>query len=158
MTLMKTTKGTAEIELAAAEDLRAVMPVVLRGDVAYAKVRQIWNGAVPHNPAIFARCEDAKDVQAAMRAARAHGLPLSVRGGGHDWAGRALCHDGLVIDLSTMRQVNPHALPGGYPNFLTQDDREQLGSAYGSNASRLRDLKRQYDPDKVFSSTIPIPV
>ena len=51
----------------------------------------------------------------------------------------------------------PHALPGGYPNFLTQDDREQLGSAYGSNASRLRDLKRRYDPDKVFSSTIPIP-
>ena len=50
----------------------------------------------------------------------------------------------------------PHALPGGYPNFLTQDDREQLGSAYGSNASRLRDLKRRYDPDKVFSSTIPI--
>ena len=103
---MKTTKGTAEIELAEAEDLRAVMPVVLRGDVAYANARQIWNGAVTHKPAIFALCEGAKDVQAAMRAARAHGLPLSVRGGGHDWAGRALRHDGLVIDLSRMRQVN----------------------------------------------------
>jgi FAD/FMN-containing dehydrogenase len=36
---------------------------------------------------------------------RAHGLPLSVRGGGHDWAGRALSHQGLVVDLSRMRQV-----------------------------------------------------
>jgi FAD/FMN-containing dehydrogenase len=33
------------------------------------------------------------------------GLPLSVRGGGHDWAGRALSHQGLVVDLSRMRQV-----------------------------------------------------
>jgi hypothetical protein len=44
-------------------------------------------------------------VQAAVRVARGNGLPFSVRGGGHDWAGRALCADGLVIDLSRMRQV-----------------------------------------------------
>jgi FAD/FMN-containing dehydrogenase len=51
-------------------------------------------------------------VQAAVRAARRHGLPLSVRGGGHDWAGRALCDDGLVIDLTGMRDVavDPQAL------------------------------------------------
>ena len=49
------------------------------------------------------------------------------------------------------------ALPGGYPNFLTSEDREQLGSAYGHNAARLRDLKRRYDPENVFSSAIPIP-
>jgi FAD/FMN-containing dehydrogenase len=40
-----------------------------------------------------------------VRAARRHGLPLSVRGGGHDWAGRALRDDGLVIDLTGMRDV-----------------------------------------------------
>jgi hypothetical protein len=50
-----------------------------------------------------------EDVQAAVRAARSHGLPLSVRGGGHDWAGRALRHDGLVIDLSVMRKVTVDA-------------------------------------------------
>jgi FAD/FMN-containing dehydrogenase len=51
-------------------------------------------------------------VEAAVRAARRHGLPLSVRGGGHDWAGRALRDDGLVIDLTGMRDVavDPRAL------------------------------------------------
>jgi hypothetical protein len=51
------------------------------------------------------RCQTHADVQAAVRAARTHGLPLSVRGGGHDWAGRALRDGGLVIDLSGMREV-----------------------------------------------------
>jgi FAD/FMN-containing dehydrogenase len=45
-------------------------------------------------------------------AVRRHGLPLSVRGGGHDWAGRTLRDDGLVIDLTGMREVtvDPRAL------------------------------------------------
>jgi FAD/FMN-containing dehydrogenase len=80
--------------------------VVLRGDDDYARTRQIWNGAVRHQPALFAVCETSADVQAAVRSARAYRLPLSVRGGGHDWAGRSLCHGGLVIDLSHMRRVD----------------------------------------------------
>ena len=64
-------------------------------------------------------------------------------------------HRQWVCDLSSA--IAPLALPGGYPNFLTPDNREQLGSAYGGNASRLRDLKRRYDPENVFSSTIPLP-
>jgi FAD/FMN-containing dehydrogenase len=40
-----------------------------------------------------------------VRVAQHHGLPLSVRGGGHDWAGRALRHGGLVVDLTRMRSV-----------------------------------------------------
>jgi FAD/FMN-containing dehydrogenase len=94
-------------ELAAARELRTLMEgrVVLRGDDDYARTRQIWNGAVQHQPALFAVCETSNDVQAAVRSARFHGLSLSVRGGGHDWAGRALRHDGLVIDLSRMTQV-----------------------------------------------------
>ncbi|MBV9642290.1 MAG: FAD-binding oxidoreductase [Verrucomicrobia bacterium] len=43
------------------------------------------------------------------RAACAHDLHLSVRGGGHDWAGRALCQNGLVNDLSGMRKVTVDA-------------------------------------------------
>ena len=93
--------------LSVADDLRAVMAgeVVMSGQDAYAGVRQIWNGAVDHQPAVFALCETVEDVQAAMHIARKHDFPLSVRGGGHDWAGRALRHGGLVIDLSRMRQV-----------------------------------------------------
>jgi FAD/FMN-containing dehydrogenase len=49
------------------------------------------------------------------------------------------------------------ALPGGYANFLTPDAREQISSAYGNNARRLRDLKRKFDPDNVFSSAVPLP-
>src|SRR6202040_1276296 len=51
-----------------------------------------------------AHCRTAEDFQSAIRAVRECDLPLSVRGGGHDWAGRALC-DGLVIDLSGMKEV-----------------------------------------------------
>ncbi len=54
---------------------------------------------------MFALCETVEDVQAALRIARENNMPLSVRGGGHDWAGRSLRDGGLVIDLSVMRQV-----------------------------------------------------
>jgi hypothetical protein len=64
-------------------------------------------------------------------------------------------HRRWVSDLSSV--LAPIALPGGYPNFLTSDDREQLGSAYAGNGSRLRNLKQRYDPDNVFSSAISIP-
>jgi FAD/FMN-containing dehydrogenase len=79
--------------------------VAAPGDELYEKGRRLWNGAVRRRPAIIAFCKRPEDVQAAVRAARRHGLPLSVRGGGHDWAGRALRDDGLVIDLTGMRDV-----------------------------------------------------
>src|SRR5215831_4398820 len=93
--------------LSATRELRTMMRgrVVLPGDDDYARTRQIWNRAVENQPALLAVCETSEDVQAAVRVARRHGLPLSVRSGGHHWAGLALRHDGLVIDLSRMRQV-----------------------------------------------------
>jgi len=105
--ITKTNSTGARSALAAAHYLRAVMQgnVLLPGDRAYTSACQIWNGAVNHRPALFALCRTVEDVQAAVRTARAHGLPLSVRGGGHDWAGRALRHDGLVVDLSGIRGV-----------------------------------------------------
>ncbi|HEY8015429.1 MAG TPA: FAD-binding oxidoreductase, partial [Dongiaceae bacterium] len=104
MTVMNLMTGTW---LSAADELGRSMPgkVAPPGDDAYAHARQIWNGAVDHRPALFAFCETAEDVQSALQIARVHGLPLSVRGGGHDWAGRALRPDGLVLDLSGMRRV-----------------------------------------------------
>ncbi len=90
-----------------ADELRATISgrIALPGDALYNKGTRVWNGAVRRRPAIIAFCEQPEDVQAAVRAARRHGMPLSVRGGGHDWAGRALCDEGLVIDLTRMRDV-----------------------------------------------------
>jgi FAD/FMN-containing dehydrogenase len=97
-----------------AEELRSAIsgPVALPGHELYDEGSRVWNGAVRRRPAIVAFCRQPEDVQAAVRAARRHGLPLSVRGGGHDWAGRALRDDGLVIDLTGMRDVvvDPQAL------------------------------------------------
>jgi hypothetical protein len=89
-----------------ADELRStISDVALPGDELYGKGCRIWNGAVRRQPAIVAFCRRPEDVQAALRAARRHGLPLSVRAGGHDWAGRALRDGGLVIDLTGMRDV-----------------------------------------------------
>jgi FAD/FMN-containing dehydrogenase len=52
----------------------------------------------------------------------------------------------------------PHALPGGYPNMLGPDDYEQTAHAYGVNSGRLQQLKRLFDPDGVFTSTISLPL
>jgi hypothetical protein len=78
---------------------------VLVPGVSYDQARQIWNGAVDHRPALIVRPRTPAEVQAGVLTARNHHLPLSVRGGGHDWAGRALRRGGLVIDLTGMRQV-----------------------------------------------------
>ena len=64
----------------------------------------IWSKPVGRMPRAVVHCETGDDVRLAIHAARDCDLPLSVRGGGHDWAGRALC-EGVVIDLSGMRSV-----------------------------------------------------
>ncbi|WP_424190178.1 FAD-binding oxidoreductase [Actinokineospora sp. G85] len=79
---------------------------MLTSGTEYEAVLSIWNGAVTSRPLAVLRCADTADVQAGVRAAREKGLPLSVRGGGHDWAGRALADGGLTLDLSPMRQVS----------------------------------------------------
>ncbi len=70
----------------------------------YEAVRRVFNAGVDHRPAVIVRCEDTSDVAACVRAATACGLSLSVRGGGHDWAGRAVRGE-MVIDLTRMRHV-----------------------------------------------------
>ncbi|MEV4755585.1 FAD-binding oxidoreductase [Micromonospora sp. NPDC049559] len=75
------------------------------GDAAYAAATRLWNSAVTRRPALVARCRTTAEVRAAVVAARDFRLPLSVRGGGHDWAGRALADGGLVVDLTGLRSV-----------------------------------------------------
>jgi FAD/FMN-containing dehydrogenase len=110
--MMTTTNMTTTPGLAATEDLRAVMrgKVVSVGSSDYPRTLHVWNGAIDHLPKVIAICETVGDVQAALRVARTHNLPISVRGGGHDWAGRALRHNGLVIDLTAMRSVEVDAV------------------------------------------------
>ena len=75
------------------------------GHPDYDGARRIWNAMVEKKPALIARCRDAADVVASVNFAREHSLLLSVRGGGHNVAGNALCDGGLTIDLSFMRAV-----------------------------------------------------
>ncbi|MFI2713963.1 FAD-binding oxidoreductase [Micromonospora sp. NPDC018662] len=82
------------------------MADMLTSGTEYEAARTIWNGAVTSRPLAVLRCADTADVQTGVRTAREEGLALSVRGGGHDWAGRALADGGLTLDLSPMRQVS----------------------------------------------------
>ena len=79
--------------------------VLLPGDAEYDKARQIWNAMIDRRPALIARCTSAESVVQAVNFARQHGLLVSVRGGGHNIAGNAVCDNGLMIDLSTMKGV-----------------------------------------------------
>src|SRR5260370_8331450 len=79
--------------------------VAIAGEASYEAARQVFNGAVDRRPKLFTFCESARDVQEAVRAARAHGLPLSDRGGGHDCAGRTLSHQGRGVDRPRMREI-----------------------------------------------------
>ena len=74
------------------------------GDERYAAATAIWAKPVGRTPCAVVHCRTPQDVQWAVRAARDGDVALSVRGGGHDWEGRALC-DGIVIDLSGMNDV-----------------------------------------------------
>ena len=78
--------------------------VSIPGNDRYATATAIWAKS-DCTPRAVVHCQTPDDVQAAIRVARTCDLPLSVRGGGHDWAGRALC-DGLVIDLSGMNRTD----------------------------------------------------
>ncbi len=95
-----TTAGVAE-ELRG----RTAGDVLVPGDDGYEEARAVWNGMVDRRPALIVRCTTTPDVVAAGRTARTRDLPLSVRAGGHNVAGRAIVEDGVVVDLSQMRAV-----------------------------------------------------
>ncbi len=79
--------------------------VLLPGDAGYDDVRQIWNAMIDRRPALIARCTSAEDVVQAVAFGRANGLLISIRGGGHNIAGNAVCDDGIMLDLSLMKKV-----------------------------------------------------
>ncbi|MFD3515386.1 FAD-binding oxidoreductase [Streptomyces sp. NPDC058657] len=88
-------------------ELRSHVPAdrVLTHGPQYTRAVALFNAAVDVRPCVVVRCATTADVQGAVRAARHHGVPLSVRGGGHDFWGRAFRPGGLVLDLTEMREV-----------------------------------------------------
>jgi FAD/FMN-containing dehydrogenase len=75
------------------------------GQEGYDAARHIWNGRIVRRPALIASCTSRGDVVEVVRFARAHHLLVSVRGGGHNIGGTAVCQGGLMIDLSRMKRI-----------------------------------------------------
>ena len=80
--------------------------VLLPDDADYEGARQIYNALIGKRPSLIAQCQGIVDIVAAVSTARDEGMELSVRGGGHGVAGRALTEGGLTIDLSRMKGIH----------------------------------------------------
>jgi FAD/FMN-containing dehydrogenase len=91
--------------------LKSRLTAAIRGDVlspgdqGYDEARAVWNARFDRRPDLIARCLDAGDVSSAIQFAREQNLPLSVKGGGHDYAGNTVAEGGLLIDLGPMKAV-----------------------------------------------------
>ncbi len=89
-------------------ELSARFSGVLLGpdQLGYDDARRIHNGMIDRRPALIARCLGTADIADAVNFARTYSLDLAVRGGGHNVAGRAVCDDGLMLDLSLMKGIH----------------------------------------------------
>ena len=74
-------------------------------DPRYEAARRVWNAMIDRRPAVIARPRGAADVIACVQFAQTHNLPLAIRGGGHNVAGRCVCDEGLVIDFADMKGI-----------------------------------------------------
>lgn len=103
------------------------------GDVGYDEARAVWNGMIDRRPALIVQCEGAADVMAAVNFARAQELPLTVKAGGHNVAGRAICDGGVVVDVSAMNsvRVDPDAQTAQVGPGATWGDFDREAQAFG---------------------------
>jgi len=105
-TTRESRSATAGAGIAASLRRRIAGTVIAPPDTAYAEARQVWNGVVDRYPAAIVRAAGAHDVAATVLFSREHGLPLAVRGGGHNAAGFGTCDGGLVVDLGSLNGVD----------------------------------------------------
>ena len=98
----------AQVTTSAVDELRGVVTGVVSvpGEAAYDTAVAIWNGVIERRPAVVVSCATSADVAAALAFGQREQLEISVRGGGHNYAGFALCDGGLTIDLSPMKSVS----------------------------------------------------
>ena len=108
--------------------------ILLPGDGGYDTHRRIHNGMIDRRPAVIARCIDNADVTDTLAFALEHDLEIAVRGGGHNVAGRAVCDDGMMIDLSLMK--------GAFVDPKDRRIRIQAGATWGefNRATQLHGL------------------
>lgn len=131
---METTTGTGLNE-AATHGLRASLRGVLLqpGDEGYDGARRVWNAMIDRHPALIVRCAGVADVIRAVTFARTHDMLVSVRGGGHNVTGNAVCDGGIVIDLSPMKgvRVDPVAQTVRAEAGLTWGELDHETQAFG---------------------------
>ena len=98
---------TAPAAAAAYQELAAAVrgDLIMPADPGYDQTRAVYNAMIDKHPAAVVRCRDTADVITCVRFARAHGVQIAVRGGGHNAAGLGVWDDALVIDLSLMRSI-----------------------------------------------------
>jgi hypothetical protein len=101
----------ASLDDATIQGLRSTLrgQLLRPGDPGYDQARRVDNVMIDRRPALIARCAGVADVLAAVRFGRAHDLLVSVRAGGHNVAGNAVCDDGLVVDVSPMKGIRVDA-------------------------------------------------
>jgi FAD/FMN-containing dehydrogenase len=131
-----TTSGAGAIlDGVAAQEFKATLrgPLICPGDASYDETRKVWNGMIVRRPVMIARCAGVADVIAAVRFARNHEMLVSVRGGGHNFPGNAVCEGGLMIDLADMRsvRVDPARAVGRAAGGATWEDFDRETQAFG---------------------------
>ncbi len=80
--------------------------VIRPGDGDYDDARGLWNAMIDRRPALIVRPAVAADVVAAVNFARDNALIVSVRSGGHNVAGNAVCDNGMAIDFAEMKAIS----------------------------------------------------
>lgn len=119
----------------AVEDLRKTVrgAVLCPGEDGYEAARKVPNAMIDRRPAIIVRCAGAADVISCVRFARDHALLVSIRGGGHSIAGKAVCDGGLMIDLSCMKgiRVDPQHRTARAEPGLTLGEFDHETQAFG---------------------------
>ena len=108
-------------------------PVLAPGDRDYDEVRRVHNGLVDRHPAVIARCRHTADVADAINFGRSEELEISVRGGGHNVAGKAVTDGGLMIDLSLMKgiHVDPERCTARVQAGVTVGELDRAAGAFG---------------------------
>lgn len=79
--------------------------ILIEGDTDYDAARKIWNGMIDRKPLLIVQCTCSNDIAASVKFAKKNNLTVSVRGGGHNVAGNAVCAGGLMIDLTKMKAI-----------------------------------------------------